>query len=120
MKYFIVFFPIRTNSKSKAKNEESYAKMYQQYVYQAQSAIAYLSTDELKELINDDEKLEERVMDVVSVPFYYYYVFTHIVLPCFEFGDIGPLETIWRPFGECNEYMLLFAMSMAIQCVHLL
>lgn len=42
--------------------------MYQQYIYQAQSAIAYLSTDELKELINDDEKLEERVMDVVSVP----------------------------------------------------
>lgn len=44
--------------------------MYQQYVYQAQSAIAYLSTDELKELINDDEKLEERVMDVVSVPLF--------------------------------------------------
>lgn len=43
--------------------------MYQQYMYQSQSAIAYLSTEELKELINDDEKLEERVIDVVSVPY---------------------------------------------------
>lgn len=40
--------------------------MFQQYMHQAQTAIAYLSTDELKELINDDEKLEERVNDVVG------------------------------------------------------
>lgn len=40
--------------------------MYQQYMNQAQASIAYLSTDELKELINDDEKLEERVNEVVS------------------------------------------------------
>lgn len=41
--------------------------MYQQYLNQATAAVAYLSTDELKELINDDEKLEERINDVVSL-----------------------------------------------------
>lgn len=40
--------------------------MFQQYLNQATSALAYLSSDELKELLNDDEKLEERVTDVVS------------------------------------------------------
>lgn len=40
--------------------------MYQQYIYQVQTTIAQLSTEELKELLNDDTKLEERVMDVVS------------------------------------------------------
>lgn len=40
--------------------------MYQQYLNQATAAVAYLSTDELKELINDDAKLEERINDVVS------------------------------------------------------
>lgn len=44
----------------------SFAEMYQQYVNQAKSAIDYLSSDELKELLNDDEKLEERVNEVVS------------------------------------------------------
>lgn len=39
--------------------------MFQQYLNQATSAVAYLSSDELKELINDDEKLEERINDVV-------------------------------------------------------
>lgn len=39
--------------------------MFQQYLHQATSAVAYLSSDELKELINDDEKLEERINDVV-------------------------------------------------------
>lgn len=40
--------------------------MYHQYFNQASSALAYLSSDELKELLNDDEKLEERINDVVS------------------------------------------------------
>lgn len=33
---------------------------------QVQSEIAYLSTEELKDLLNDDDKSEERVNDVVS------------------------------------------------------
>lgn len=41
--------------------------MYQQYMNQAQSAISNLSSDELKELLNDDEKLEVHVNDAVSV-----------------------------------------------------
>lgn len=40
--------------------------MYQQYFGEAKSAIAYLSSDELKELLNDDEKLEERVNEVLK------------------------------------------------------
>lgn len=39
--------------------------MYQQFFGQATSAIVYLSSDELKELLNDDETLEERVNNVV-------------------------------------------------------
>lgn len=42
--------------------------MYHQYMNQAQAKIANLSSDELKELINDDEKLEEHVNEVVSGP----------------------------------------------------
>lgn len=41
------------------------------------------SRDKYEELINDDEKLEERVMDVVSVPFiiimYYSYRVTMFI-----------------------------------------
>lgn len=42
--------------------------MYHQYLNQATSALAYLSTDELKQLVEDesDEKLEERINDVVN------------------------------------------------------
>lgn len=40
--------------------------MYQQYLGQAKAAIAYLSTQELNELIDDNEKLEERINNVVS------------------------------------------------------
>lgn len=40
--------------------------MYQQYLNQAQAAISNLSSDELKELLNDDEKLEIHVNDAVS------------------------------------------------------
>lgn len=40
--------------------------MFHQYMSQAQSKIAPLSSDELKELINDDVKLEEYVNQVVS------------------------------------------------------
>lgn len=41
--------------------------MYQQYFSQAKSDIVYLSTDELKELLNDDEKLEVRINNVVRL-----------------------------------------------------
>lgn len=41
--------------------------MAHQYLSSASAAVAYLSTDELKELLNDDEKLEERVNDVVRL-----------------------------------------------------
>lgn len=40
--------------------------MYQQYLNQATATISNLSSDELKELLNDDEKLEVHVNDVVS------------------------------------------------------
>lgn len=33
---------------------------------EANAAVAYLATDDLKELLNDDEKLEERINGVVS------------------------------------------------------
>lgn len=39
--------------------------MYQQYLNQAQQSIAGLSSDDLKELLNNDAKLEERVNVVV-------------------------------------------------------
>lgn len=44
----------------------SVTNMYQQYLNKAQSSLAGLSSEELKELINDDEKLENRVNDVVT------------------------------------------------------
>lgn len=40
--------------------------MYQQYLNQAQSAISNLSSDELKELLNDDDKLEVHVNDALK------------------------------------------------------
>lgn len=40
--------------------------MYQQYLNQAQQSIAGLSSDELKFLLHNDEKLEERVTEAVS------------------------------------------------------
>lgn len=45
--------------------------MYQQYLNQAQSAISNLDTDALKELMNDDEKLEIHVNEVVCYCYYY-------------------------------------------------
>lgn len=39
--------------------------MYQQFFGQAKSDIAYLSSEELKELLNDDDKLESRINNVV-------------------------------------------------------
>lgn len=41
--------------------------MAHQYLSQASAAVAYLSADDLKELLNDDAKLEERINDVVSL-----------------------------------------------------
>lgn len=41
--------------------------MYQQHFDQAKTAISYLTTDELKELLDNDEKLEERVNEVLKV-----------------------------------------------------
>lgn len=40
--------------------------MAAQYMSKANVAIAYLSTDDLEELLSNDEKLEERNSDVVS------------------------------------------------------
>ncbi|XP_054725750.1 vacuolar protein sorting-associated protein 37B [Anastrepha obliqua] len=40
--------------------------MYQEYLNQMQSSIAPLSSDELKDLLNDDEKLEEKVSEVLE------------------------------------------------------
>lgn len=39
--------------------------MYQQYINQAQASLAYLSSEDLKDLLNEDTKLEERVTEVV-------------------------------------------------------
>lgn len=41
--------------------------MFHQYMSKAQAKIAPLSSDELKELMNDDEKLEEYVNEVVCI-----------------------------------------------------
>lgn len=40
--------------------------MSQQYIAQAEITLNYLSSDELRDLLNDDEKLEERVNELVS------------------------------------------------------
>nr|XP_036233610.1 vacuolar protein sorting-associated protein 37B [Bactrocera oleae] len=40
--------------------------MYQEYLNQLQSSIAPLSSDELKDLLNDDEKLDEKVSEVLE------------------------------------------------------
>lgn len=41
--------------------------MYQQYLNQAVSSLGNLSSDELKELLNDEDKLDERVNQAVSL-----------------------------------------------------
>lgn len=41
--------------------------MYQQYFDQARQALSYLPAAELEELLNNDEKLEERVNEVLKV-----------------------------------------------------
>lgn len=41
--------------------------MFQQYFDQAKTAISYLPTAELEELLNNDEKLEERVNEVLKI-----------------------------------------------------
>lgn len=42
--------------------------MYHQYMNVAQQTLGYMSSDELKDLLNDDEKLEQKVNDSVSHP----------------------------------------------------
>lgn len=46
--------------------------MYQQYLNSAQASLHQLSSDELKELLNDDEKLEEKINESVSNLFYFF------------------------------------------------
>lgn len=41
--------------------------MYQQYLTQAVRTLQNLSSDDLKELLNDDDKLNERVDQAVSI-----------------------------------------------------
>lgn len=41
-------------------------QMYQQYLNQAVRTLQNLSSDELKDLLNDDDKLDERVDQAVS------------------------------------------------------
>lgn len=48
--------------------------MYVQYMNQAQAKLAYLATDELRDLLNDETKIEDRVTEVVSL--------AHCVLCC--------------------------------------
>lgn len=40
--------------------------MYQQYLNSAQASLHQLSSDDLKELLNDDEKLEQKINESVS------------------------------------------------------
>lgn len=42
--------------------------MYQQYLNSAQASLHQLSSDELKELLNDEDKLEEKINESVSNP----------------------------------------------------
>lgn len=51
--------------------------MYQQYINSAKTSLDYLDSDELKDLLNDDDKLEQRVTDSVSDN---YVIFLRIVL----------------------------------------
>lgn len=41
-------------------------QMYQQYLNQAVRTLQNLTSDELKDLLNDDDKLDERVDQAVS------------------------------------------------------
>lgn len=43
--------------------------MYQQYMNQVQLSLSDMSSDELKELLNNDDELEKRVDEVVSCNF---------------------------------------------------
>lgn len=49
--------------------------MYQQYLNQAVSSLGHLSSDELKDLLNDDDKLDNRVNDAVRKHIYFYNIF---------------------------------------------
>lgn len=39
--------------------------MYQQYLNQARGILNYMSSDDLREFLNDDDKLDERVDEIV-------------------------------------------------------
>lgn len=41
--------------------------MYQPFMNSAKASLDYLDSDELKDLLNDDDKLEERVSESVSI-----------------------------------------------------
>lgn len=41
-----------------------------QYIAQAEVTLSYLSSDELRDLLNDDDKLEARVNELVSLHFF--------------------------------------------------
>lgn len=65
--------------------------MYQQYLNQAVRTLQNLSSDELKDLLNDDDKLDERVDLAVSENFINHLscswsaIMTHPLLGCYIF-----------------------------------
>lgn len=40
--------------------------MYQQYLNQAQVSLNYMTSDQLRDFLNDEDKLEEKVEEIVS------------------------------------------------------
>lgn len=40
--------------------------MYQQYLNQAQGSLNYMNSEELRDFLNDEDKLEEKVDEIVS------------------------------------------------------
>lgn len=43
--------------------------MHQQYLSQATSALNYMTSEQLRELLNDDEKVEEQIDEIVKLNF---------------------------------------------------
>lgn len=64
-----IHLPITINLKfiSFVFNETKVLTMFQQYFDQAKTTISYLPNAELEELLNNDEKLEERVNEVLKI-----------------------------------------------------
>jgi hypothetical protein len=55
----------------KQKLNLSENKMHQQYLAQATSALNYMSSEELRELFSNDEKLDEQIDEIVNTKIFF-------------------------------------------------